>query len=184
MKRILTNATLALGLVFAAGAFGATAGVPATGDSAILAKAAHEIRMYSRYTIFDDVQLAVHEGNLEISGAVSQPFKKADMERLMKGVPGVASVTNRLDVLPLSSFDNDLRLRIARAVYSDPALSRYGIGAQPPIHIIVKNGEVRLEGVVNSNLEKVVAGQRANTAGLSFGPVVNNLQVEKAAKRG
>jgi osmotically-inducible protein OsmY len=72
-------------------------------------------------------------------------------------------------------------LRIARAIYSDPALSRYAIQAIPPIHIIVNNGHVTLDGVVNNDLEKQVAGMRASTAGLSFGPVVNNLRVENSS---
>jgi hyperosmotically inducible protein len=90
----------------------------------------------------------------------------------------VASVTNELKVLPLSSHDDRLRLQIARAIYSDPALIRYRNMALPPIHIIVDNGRVTLTGSVNSTLEKQVAGMRASGAGLSFGPVVNNLEVE------
>ena len=78
----------------------------------------------------------------------------------------------------MSFNDDNLRIRVARAIYRDPALSRYSIQAVPPIHIIVKNGHVTLEGVVNSDLEKEVAYMRASSAGLSFGPVQNNLRVE------
>jgi hyperosmotically inducible protein len=95
----------------------------------------------------------------------------------------VTSVTNDLQVLPLSFHDDNLRIRIARAIYRDPALSRYAIQAVPPIHIIVNNGHVTLEGVVNNELEKNVASMRAATAGLSFGPVQNNLRVENPAKK-
>jgi hyperosmotically inducible protein len=81
-------------------------------------------------------------------------------------------------------FDDRLRLQVARAIYRDPVLSRYGIQAVPPIHIIVDNGHVTLEGVVNNEMEKNVAGIRASAAGLSFGQVTNNLQVERPNKKG
>jgi hyperosmotically inducible protein len=90
----------------------------------------------------------------------------------------VAGVTNQLEVLPLSPFDDRLRLQIARAVYGHTALSRYAYQSLPPIHIIVDNGRVTLEGVVNNDMEKQIAGMQASSAGLSFGPVVNNLRVE------
>src|SRR6266700_1457844 len=168
-----------------AGVGGATAPTPAgpLTDVDIAANAAHEILMYSRYSIWDNVNLRVNEGNLELIGQVSQPYKKQDLQRIMQRVPGVTSVTNKLEVLPLSPNDDNLRLRVARAIYRDPALSRYAIQAIPPIHIIVKNGEVTLEGVVNNELEKNVAGMRAATAGLSLGPVHNNLRVENSKSK-
>jgi hyperosmotically inducible protein len=152
-------------------------------DDQIANKVAHEVRMYSWYTIWDNVNVKVHEGNVELAGQVSQPYKKTDLGRLAQKIPGVASVTNDLEVLPLSRFDDQLRLQVARAIYRDPVLSRYGIQAVPPIHIIVDNGHVTLEGVVNSDMEKNVAGIRANAAGLSFGKVVNNLRVENPSHK-
>ncbi len=184
-KNLIRNATLAFALVFAGAAAAATANSSRVyTDSEIAAKAAHEVRMYPRYTIWDNIELQVRDGHLEISGQVTQPFKKADMDRLMHQVPGVVSVTNRLEVLPLSPFDDRLRLQVTRAIYGTPALSRYAHQALPPIHIIVDNGRVTLEGVVNNTLEKNLAGQRAAMAGLSFGPVVNNLRVENPGKKG
>ena len=173
-----------LAAVVAVGTLGATVPVPQMSDDAIAAKAVHEIRMYTRYTIWDNVNLRVKDGSVELIGQVSQPFKKADMGRLMQRIEGVTGVTNNLEVLPLSPFDDDLRIRIARAIYREPALSRYAIQAVPPIHIIVNNGRVTLEGVVNNELEKNVAGMRAATAGLSLGQVVNNLRVENPKKKG
>lgn len=181
-KKVMANMILAAGMLTLGGsAFAATAML--TGDEAIAAKAAREIRMYPRYTIWDNINLQVVNGNLELNGQVSQPFKKADLGRLMKRVPGVTSVTNRLEVLPLSRFDDDIRIAVARAIYRDAALSRYAIQAVPPVHIIVKNGTVTLEGVVNNTLEKNIAGIRASGASLSFGPVVNNLRVENEKPR-
>jgi len=156
----------------------ATTGSGPLTDSDIAAKAAHEIRLYPRFTIWDNLSVRVNAGNLELMGQVSQPFKKADLQRILQRVPGVTSLTNELEVLPVSFDDDNLRIRVARAIYRDPALSRYAIQAVPPIHIIVKNAHVTLEGVVNSELEKEVAYMRASTAGLSFGPVQNNLRVE------
>jgi hyperosmotically inducible protein len=151
--------------------------VPGT-DADIAKQVRHEVLMYSRYTIWDDVNFRVANGSVELLGAVSQPYKKDDLGRIVQKVPGVASVTNELKVLPLSPNDDRLRLTVARAIYGDVALSRYRMMAVPPIHIIVDNGHVTLTGTVNSNLEKEIAGMRAAGAGLSFGPVVNNLEVE------
>lgn len=153
-------------------------------DAQIAAKLTHEVRMYPRYTIWDNVAIRVREGDVELTGQVSLPFKKADLGRLAERVSGVRSVTNRLEVLPTSFFDDRLRLQIARAIYRDPVLSRYAIQAIPPIHIIVDNGHVTLEGVVNNEMEKNIAGMRAGQAGLSFGQVTNNLRVENPGKKG
>lgn len=156
---------------------------PADNDAQIAQKIVHEIRMYPRYTIFDNVNVKVHDGEVDLIGQVSQPFKKGDMGRLAQHVAGVRSVTNEIEVLPTSLFDDRLRLQIARSIYRDPSLSRYAIEAIPPIHVIVDNGHVTLEGVVNNDMEKTIAGIRASQVGLSFGQVVNNLRVENPAKK-
>ncbi len=139
--------------------------------------------MYARYTIWDDVEFRVNDGQVALLGAVSQPFKKSDLQRIVQHVPGVTSVTNDLRVLPLSNFDDRLRIQVARAVYGDPVLTRYAIQPLPSIHIIVDNGRVTLTGVVSTEMEKNVAGIRASGAGLGFGPVNNQLRVEHPAKK-
>jgi hyperosmotically inducible protein len=138
----------------------------------------HEILMYSNYTLWDDISFRVDNGHVSLLGEVSQPYKKSDVERIVQHIPGVASVTNEIKVLPVSMQDDRLRLQVARAIYRDPTLSRYAMGAIPSIHIIVDNGRVTLTGAVNNAMEKQIAGMRASAAGLSFGPVVNNLTVE------
>lgn len=179
MKRNFLKILGLAALLSMAGAAGATTGQPApNSDAAIAAKAAHEIRMYPRYSIWDNINVSVNSGALELSGQVNQPYKKDDLQRLMQHVPGVTSVTNELEVLPVSFVDDGLRARVARAIYRDPVLSRYAIQAYPPIHIIVRNGHVTLEGVVSTAMEKNIAGLRASSAGLSFGAVQNNLRVE------
>lgn len=184
MKRNFMKLLAVTGMLGLAGVAGATAGAPAgLPDSDIAAKAAHEIRMYPQYSIWDNVSLRVNEGTMELIGQVSQPYKKQDLQRLMQRVPGVTGVANELEVLPTSFTDDNLRVRVARAIYRDPTLSRYGMQALPPIHIVVKNGHVTLEGVVSSEMERNVAALRASSAGLSFGPVQNNLRVENPKSR-
>src|SRR5580700_58400 len=139
-----------------------------SGDEQIAKAIRHEVLSYVYYGIFDDISYRVTNGQVELIGAVNQPFKKKDIERLVFKIPGVNGVTNGLKVLPTSIEDDRLRRQIARAIYRDPALSRYAIQPVPPIHIIVDNGHVTLTGVVNNDLEKTVAGVRASSF-LSFG---------------
>ena len=175
----LSLGSLILGASLMAGAALAAdkeaAGVPKT-DADLAKSVRHEILMYPHYTLWDDVTFRVANGSVELDGEVSQPYKRADLEHLVQRVPGVAEVTNELKVLPLSSFDDRLRQQIARAIYGDPSLSRYAMGAVPAIHIIVENGHVMLTGVVMNGMDKQIAAMRAASS-LSFGPVVNNLTV-------
>jgi len=133
-----------------------------------------------------DTATAQNSGNgqVELFGAVSQPFKKSDIDHIVRDIPGVTSVSDQIKVLPLSDFDNRLRVQVARAIFSDPSLSRYAMQPISPIHIIVENGHVTLTGVVSTDSEKNLAGIRANGAGLSFGMVTNNLQVEHPGHKG
>jgi hyperosmotically inducible protein len=174
-------ATLLLGGIGVAVAGSST---PGPRDDAAVAKAVrHEIVMYPYYGVWDNIEFQVAGGNVTLSGEVTQPYKKTDIARAVQRVQGVTSLSNNLEVLPLSSMDNQLRRQVARAIYSDPTLSRYAIAAQPAIHVIVDNGHVTLEGIVANDFDKQVAGLRASSSGLSFGPVVNNLRVEKPSPK-
>jgi hyperosmotically inducible protein len=186
MKNRIQFKLMLASLLVAAGAAMASTPNPADSspDAQVAQKVVHEIRLYPRYTIWDNIAVRVHDGDVELQGQVNQPYKKADLTRLAQRVPGVRSVTNDIEVLPTSFFDDRIRLQVARAIYRDPMFSRYAIQAVPPIHIIVNNGHVTLEGVVNNTMEKNVAGIRAGQAGLSFGQVINNLQVENPGKKG
>jgi len=150
-------------------------------DQQILEQARHAIVMYFAYGIFDNVELAAHEGTLTVSGQVTQPFKKTDIGRILARVKGVAALQNNLEVLPLSNFDDRLRMQVARAIYGDPFFIHYADQALPPIHIIVKNGNVTLEGVVANGMDKIKAHMDALHAGLSFS-VVDHLQIEKSQR--
>ncbi|HTX38333.1 MAG TPA: BON domain-containing protein [Bryobacteraceae bacterium] len=150
---------------------------PVAGSSAAIAKQVrHDILTYPHYTLWDDIGYRIDNGQVVLSGAVTQPYKKSDIERMVKGIPGVTSIENDIKVLPLSPMDNQLRQQVARAIFSEPSLSRYSMGAIPSIHIIVDNGHVTLKGVVMNQMDKQLAGIRANST-LSFG-VQNDLQVE------
>ena len=159
-----------------------SANLPQTDDQ-ISKNVRHEVLVYPYYTIWDNIAYQVDHGQVQLSGAVTEPIKKSDLGNIVQRIPGVTSVSNNIEVLPLSPMDSQLRLQVARAIYGYPTLSRYGMGALPSIHVIVDNGRVTLTGVVDSQADKDVAGLRANGAGLSFGQVVNNLQVEQPGKK-
>jgi hyperosmotically inducible protein len=180
LGRFLIAAALLVGV--AAASTKGTANLPQS-DSDIAKNVRHEVVIYPHYSIWDDLSFHVENGNVDLDGVVSQPYKKQDIERLIQKVPGVASVTNDIKVLPLSSMDDRLRMQVASAIYRDPNVSHYSMMALPPIHIIVENGHVTLTGIVNSDMEKQIAGMRAGASGLSFGPVTNNLVVEHPARK-
>jgi hyperosmotically inducible protein len=143
----------------------------------IAEQARKQIVTYYAYGIFDNVWLEVQGDKLVVNGQVSQPFKKEDIGNFLTHIKGVAVLENNLEVLPLSPYDDSLRLAIARAIYNDPYFTNYAIQALPPIHIIVKNGNVTLEGVVATQLDRVKAEMAARFAGTFFS-LADNLRVE------
>ena len=168
--------------LFASAAVASHKTVPAgpVTDDQISKSVRHEVLMYPRYTLWDDINFRINKGSVELTGAVTQPYRKDDLGRIVKDIPGVETVTNNLTVLPLSPEDDRLRMQVAHAIFRDPSLSRYAMGAIPSIHIIVDNGHVTLTGEVMNTMDKQIAGMRASSAGLSFGPVQNDLRVENA----
>ena len=134
------------------------------------------VNRYSRFTIFDDINARVENGVVTLTGKVTMPYKKDDIGRIVAKVDGVREVQNNVEVLPVSSFDEDLRYRIARAIYGNPSFWNYATMANPPIHIIVERGHVRLTGVVNSNVERMLA--RSLATGLGELSVVNDLKTD------
>jgi len=93
---------------------------------------------------------------------VTMPYKRDDIGKLVARVDGVNQVRNDIKVLPVSPNDDQLRYRIARAIYDNPQFSNYAIGPNPPIHIIVERGHVTLAGVVNNDSDKVIARMLAH----------------------
>jgi hyperosmotically inducible protein len=145
-------------------------------DQQIVEKARKEIVTYPFYGIFDNLELRAENGALTVSGQVTDPFKKSDIGNFLAYVKGVSQLQNDLEVLPVSIYDDQLRLAVARAIYNDPFFIQYATTALPSIHIIVKNGNVTLEGVVISSLDKAMAGKDATFAATYFS-LTNNLRV-------
>ena len=138
----------------------------------------HELLMLPYLDVFDNLAYKVDGDKVTLYGQVTRPTLKSDAERVVKGIEGVEKVDNQIEVLPVSPSDDRLRLRLYRAIYGYPALEKYSLGVQKPIRIIVKSGHVTLEGVVDSEADKNIAGLRANGVPGIFS-VTNNLQVVK-----
>jgi hyperosmotically inducible protein len=139
----------------------------------------NELLSLPYYGIFDLLAFKVEPGaTVRLLGQVVRPTLKADAERRVKGISGIEQVINDIEVLPVSPGDDRIRLDIARNIYRTESLERYGFQSQPPIHIIVKNGRVRLEGSVDSESDKAVAALKAREVGGVF-EVTNNLTVDR-----
>jgi hyperosmotically inducible periplasmic protein len=150
----------------------------AAGESRIAQEVRHQLVMLPYYGVFDDLAFRVDGSTVTLLGAVTRPTLKSDAENVVKRVEGVTQVVNNIEVLPLSPMDDQTRRAEYRAIYGDPALStRYGYRALPSIHIIVKNGNVTLEGVVANEADKNLVNIRANGVPNVFA-VKNDLQVE------
>lgn len=148
-------------------------------EQQVLNEARKQIVTYPHYTIFDNIVLEAEGDKLVVSGQVTQPYKKSDIGNILERVKGVGALLNNLEVLPNSFFDDRLRLEIARAIYGNPYFVNYRDQALPSIHIIVKNGNVTLEGVVSSPLDRAKAEMAARTTGTSFA-VIDNLRLERS----
>jgi hyperosmotically inducible protein len=136
----------------------------------------HQLLLLPYYSVFDNLMFKVDGDKVTLLGQVVRPTLKSDAEAAVKGIEAVASVDNQIEVLPVSPMDDQLRRSVYRAIYGDAALSKYGWSALPTIHIIVKNGHVALEGVVDSESDKNLANLRANGVPNVFS-VTNNLNV-------
>jgi osmotically-inducible protein OsmY len=150
-------------------------------DFKVISDIQKSVNRYSHFTIFDDVSARVDNGVVTLTGAVTMPYKKDDILKRVEKVDGVVKVQDRITVLPVSQYDDQLRYRIARAIYRNSSLHQYGIGANPPIHIVVEHGHVILAGVVNSDFDRTVAG---TVAGSQFGvmSLKNDLKTDKEVK--
>jgi hyperosmotically inducible periplasmic protein len=138
----------------------------------------HELVMLPYYNVFDNLAYRVDGSKVTLFGEVTTPTLKSDAERSVKRIEGVTAVDNQIEVLPLSPNDDRIRRAVYRAIFSKPGLDRYQLGAVPPIHIIVKNGNVTLVGVVSNEMDKNLAFIAANGVNGVF-KVTNNLAVEK-----
>ena len=148
-------------------------------EERIVKEVRHELLMLPYFGVFDYIAYKVTGGTVTLLGQVVRPSLKSDAENVVKRIEGVEKVDNQIEVLPPSPMDDRLRLQLFQAIYQYPALQKYELGVQKPIRIIVKNGRVTLEGVVDSDGDKNLAGMRANGVPGIFS-VTNNLQVSKS----
>ncbi len=138
----------------------------------------HELLMLPYFGVFDNIAFRVEGETVTLLGQVVRPSLKSDAENAIKHIEGVEHIDNQIEVLPPSSQDDGLRIALFRAIYQYPSLQKYELGVQKPIRIIVKNGRVTLEGVVDSEADKNLAGVRANSVPGIF-QVTNNLKVQQ-----
>jgi hyperosmotically inducible protein len=169
-------AVLALGLM--AMPVAASAADHDAAETSMLAKKVRkELVMLPFYSVFDNFTYQIDGDRVILSGEVTRPTLKTSAERVVARIEGVNQVENNIEVLPLSSFDNRIRRGVLYAVYGHPVLNRYALQSTGPIHLIVNNGHVTLEGVVSREMEKNVAFIQANSVPGVFS-VTNNLRVE------
>jgi osmotically-inducible protein OsmY len=147
-------------------------------DNRIAREVRHELLMLPYFGVFDNIQYRVEGNTVTLLGQVVRPVTKSDAENAVKHIEGVEKVNNQIEVLPPAPLDDRIRIAEYRAIYQYPALEKYALGVQKPIRIIVKGGHVTLEGVVDSEGDKNLAGIRANGVPGTFS-VQNNLQVEQ-----
>ena len=158
---------LALTSAFAAPSAKATAAeqTPERKDLQVFNDIADQVNNYTQLTIFDSISADVDNGRVVLAGWVTMPYKRDDIERRVRKVLGVNTVDNKIGVLPVSQFDDELRFRISRALYGNSNFWRYGSMVNPPIRIVVNRGHVSLEGVVQSNVERMLARSLASGFG-------------------
>lgn len=186
IRRIVTVlAAIAVVVVPLAAAEAATnARLSASQDKAVLSREIHhQLQVLPFYSVFDYISFSLKGNIVVLTGSVLRASLKTDAEQAVKSLEGVAAVQNQIQILPTSPADDELRRNIYRAIYEHPSLEHYAIQTLPPIRIIVNNGNVTLEGAVDSQGDKNTAGAKAgNVAGLRG--VSNNLVVQERASAG
>lgn len=190
MKKSLL-AVLALPLIFSiVGLAGPTmqsnqpaGAISQKGIDRIIKEVRHELVMLPFYGVFDNLAYKVDpDGTVTLLGQVARPVLKSDAENVVKHIEGVERVVNNIEVLPTSIEDDRIRRAAYRAIFGNEVLSQYQLRAVPPIHIIVKNGHITLEGVVARQMDKQIAGIQVNSLPGVFS-VTNNLVVEEEDKK-
>jgi hyperosmotically inducible protein len=141
----------------------------------------HQLVLLPYYSVFDNLAYKIEGDKVILEGQVVRPTLKSDAEAAVKSIEGVSTVVNNIEVLPVSPLDDQIRRAVYRAIYGEPSLFRYSTSAVPSIHIIVKNGNVTLEGAADNESDKNLAGLRANGVPNVFS-VKNNLVVAGSSK--
>jgi hyperosmotically inducible protein len=177
MNRVLKVPVVLLLLLFASTTFAIGQVEPSNpAQMRIQKEVRHELATLPYFTVFDNIAFQVNGGTVTLVGQVTRPSLKSDSENAIKHIEGVDRVVNNIEVLPLSPMDHQLRVALYRSIYGFPSMEKYAMGVQKPIRIIVNNGHVTLEGVVDNESDKDTAGIRANGVSGVFS-VTNNLRV-------
>lgn len=182
MKTVIASAFIALVMLGGSPAAGASAEASELAQEAerkdlqVFNDIVNQVNRYTQLTIFDSISAGVTDGKVELTGWVTMPYKRDDIEKRVRKVAGVATIDNKIGVLPVSQFDDELRFRIARAIYSHSSFWNYAAMANPPIRVVVNRGRVTLEGVVNSNVERMLA--RSLASGFGAFEVKNELRTD------
>jgi hyperosmotically inducible periplasmic protein len=153
----------------------------AQSEERITREVRHELLMLPYFGVFDNIAFKVDGSTVTLLGQVVRPVLKSDAENAVKRIEGVEHVNNQIETLPPSPMDDRLRLQLFHSIYGFPSLEKYALGVQKPIRIIVKNGHVTLEGVVDNQTDKDTANIRAKSVPGTFS-VDNNLQVVPSSK--
>jgi hyperosmotically inducible periplasmic protein len=139
------------------------------------------VTRYVHFTVFDSVDASVKDGVVTLTGRVTMPFKRDDIEKRVSRIDGVRQVRDEIAVLPVSQFDDQIRYKVARAIYTNPNFWNYAILADPPIHVVVEHSRVTLTGTVQSEVEKALARSIA-TSQFGVMSVTSNLRTEAEVK--
>jgi hyperosmotically inducible periplasmic protein len=153
---------------------------PAQHQAWLTEQVRHKLAMIPWYSVFDNLEYQVNNDTVTLLGQVTRPVIKNEAGSSVKGIEGVKVVDNQIEVLPPSPFDDQVRRKEYRSIYSFGPLQPYALGVNPGIHIIVKGGNVTLEGVVRTQADKDAANIRARSVPRGFA-VTNNLRVEKSS---
>jgi len=181
--KVAEGATLMTSTVIRALILAVALALPATAaaqlplaDRLLFERIGTQVERYTQYTIFDSISASVENGRVILAGWVTMPYKRDDLEQRVRRIDGVTAVENGIRVLPVSTFDDELRFRIARAIYGSSSFWQYASMVNPPIKIVVNRGRVTLEGVVVSNVERMLA--RSLATGFGELEITNRLRTD------
>jgi hyperosmotically inducible protein len=169
---------VAIAATLAIAASAAVAAPTESNDQQVTKQVKHELVTLPYYGVFDNLAYQVDGNTVTLSGQVTRPSTRHDAERRVARIQGVERVVNQIEVLPLSGFDDSVRVSAYRTIFSTGGLYRYAMGANPSIHIVVNRGHLTLEGVVANEGDRRLANIVANGIPGVFS-VTNNLRTDR-----
>lgn len=181
VQRIALAAGVVASLTAASAAYAYDNHTPASKEARMVRQIRHELVMQPFYGVFDDLSFRIDGGTVTLFGSVVRPTMKTSSENVVKDVEGVERVVNEIEVLPTSPQDDRIRMAVFRAIYGHSQMTRYAIQAIPPVHIIVKNGNIKLVGVVANESDRTIANMQARQVPGTFN-VDNQIRVEGSSK--